>query len=111
MAAVPAEEVAQSGIGHRLTFFLDGAHTPESMATSAEWFAGAAACGPGLPGMSPEIQRVLLFHCMQVGMLALLTVVCLVDTAGAKHTVGFIGGPFLWGVSWLGLCLRVHGRC
>lgn len=37
--------------GGRLTFFIDGAHTPESMATCADWFgeqATAAAAGAWL---------------------------------------------------------------
>ena len=45
-----AEKASISGAGDssssssrsRLTFFLDGAHTPESMVTCAEWFAAAA---------------------------------------------------------------------
>lgn len=58
----------------RLTFYLDGAHTEESMATCATWFAdtvgsaGSAAAQPeGTSDSSPlEIQRVILFNCMQV---------------------------------------------
>ncbi len=57
----------------RVSYFLDGAHTPESMATCADWFAGACgaaeAQGPN-PRSSPgdiDVQRVLVFNCMQVG--------------------------------------------
>ncbi|GAB4823124.1 hypothetical protein N2152v2_010170 [Parachlorella kessleri] len=76
----------------RLSFYLDGAHTAESMATCAHWFAdevgreaeeegastgeeGSAAAGalgvaPGATVGSPAlggvvVQRVLLFNCMQ----------------------------------------------
>lgn len=75
----------------RLSFYLDGAHTEESMATCADWFADAVA-GPsgdmsagcrsgGIPAVNgkagapgggaggaecPEVQRVLLFNCMPV---------------------------------------------
>lgn len=40
--------------GHNITFFLDGAHTPESMAATAEWFRSAA---------SPNALRLLYFNC------------------------------------------------
>ena len=61
----------------RLTFYLDGAHTEESMATCGTWFAdtvAAAGTREGLhadsssgQGHTPtETQRVLLFNCMQV---------------------------------------------
>ena len=40
-ARSPPRPLARSS-GSRLTFFLDGAHTPESMATCADWFAGVA---------------------------------------------------------------------
>ncbi|PRW33995.1 folylpolyglutamate synthase isoform X1 [Chlorella sorokiniana] len=76
----------------RLSFFLDGAHTAESMETCANWFAdaigqqptaAAAASAPAAPGgtgqqqaAAPAVQpqgssgglvtqRVLLFNCMQ----------------------------------------------
>ena len=56
----------------RLTFYLDGAHTEESMATCGTWFADTVAAsgapdsssGPG--STTTETQRVLLFNCMQV---------------------------------------------
>ena len=76
----------------RLSFYLDGAHTEESMATCADWFAdavaeqsrdvsagchsgsisamhgraGAAGGGAGGGAECPEVQRVLLFNCMPV---------------------------------------------
>ena len=75
----------------RLSFYLDGAHTEESMATCADWFADAVAkpsdgpgagCGgngsPAADGQAgatggsaggaacPDVQRVLLFNCMPV---------------------------------------------
>lgn len=52
------------------TFFLDGAHTPESMTTCAEWFAEASQMqqesgyAPGQPLIPPH--RILLFNCMKV---------------------------------------------
>lgn len=48
-----------------LSLFLDGAHTGESAATCAEWFATAALADDtahGAPGT-----RVLVFNCMKVG--------------------------------------------
>ena len=69
----------------RLTFYLDGAHTEESMATCGTWFADTVATpntATGQPSASAsvpsctttETQRVLLFNCMQVrwGMSALM---------------------------------------
>ncbi len=74
----------------RLTFYLDGAHTEESMATCGTWFAdtvaasgsseGVSSDNTRAPGSNPtETQRVLLFNCMQVrtSISALL---------GAHHT-------------------------
>lgn len=60
-------EGAAEGLG--TTFFLDGAHTPESMATCAEWFAEASQLQQessrpaGQPPMPPH--RILLFNCMK----------------------------------------------
>ncbi|BDA42444.1 Folylpolyglutamate synthase [Coccomyxa sp. Obi] len=62
--------VGSSKAPSRLSFYLDGAHTEESMATCATWFAdavstpgqGQAAATNGAPF---ETQRVLLFNCMQ----------------------------------------------
>ncbi|KAL3162848.1 hypothetical protein ABBQ32_009302 [Trebouxia sp. C0010 RCD-2024] len=48
------------------TFFLDGAHTPESMATCAEWFCEAAHTQQATAGqqeLAPH--RILLFNCMK----------------------------------------------
>ncbi len=79
----------------RLSFFLDGAHTAESMETCAHWFADAidqqpaAAAAPATAGSTAQqqqqqqpipsaqhqgsadlvTQRVLLFNCMQVRAL------------------------------------------
>lgn len=61
----------------RLTFYLDGAHTEESMATCGTWFADtvaasdspaeqASATAPFPSSTTTETQRVLLFNCMQV---------------------------------------------
>lgn len=56
--------------GTGTTFFLDGAHTPESMATCAEWFFEASHIqqDPALPGSQPALapHRILLFNCMKV---------------------------------------------
>lgn len=49
--------------GTGTTFFLDGAHTPESMATCAEWFFEASHTQQD-PGLLPH--RILLFNCMKV---------------------------------------------
>ena len=56
------------------TFFLDGAHTPESMATCAEWFAEASqlqqeSSRPAGQPLTPP-HRILLFNCMKVAMQA-----------------------------------------
>lgn len=52
------------------TFFLDGAHTPESMATCAEWFCEASQTQLefGLPAGQQALapHRILLFNCMKV---------------------------------------------
>ena len=83
----------------RLSFYLDGAHTAESMATCAHWFAdevdreaedadmveqaSAAAAGVGSQAHGGiVVQRVLLFNCMQVrqqGLVAwpILAALCL----------------------------------
>ena len=57
-----------------LTFFLDGAHTVESMATCAAWFADASAAAargpPADAAPPPRVHRVLLFNCMEVSALA-----------------------------------------
>jgi folylpolyglutamate synthase len=58
--------------GSSLSFYLDGAHTPESAATCAHWFAEAAAGAPPgggrAPGATPDAPvvdvRLLLFNCM-----------------------------------------------
>lgn len=75
--------VGKQGPGQRLprlSFFLDGAHTAESMATCAHWFAdasqppaaGTSAAGVGAAGRPDTqlqqglvTQRILLFNCMQ----------------------------------------------
>lgn len=67
----------QEGIDQHLTFYFDGAHTPESMTTCAQWFAdsvtseaqdGTLSESPGASSPSPsnsEVQRVLIFNCME----------------------------------------------
>ena len=54
-----------------LSFYLDGAHTPESMETCAHWFAsecgngGKEGGGAAAPPASPSSElRLLLFNCM-----------------------------------------------
>ena len=52
-------------MGPGVTFYLDGAHTEESMASCGEWFHDAVQQASSLnPGRAT--QRVLLFNCMQV---------------------------------------------
>ena len=62
-----AQEAGSSTAG-RLTFYLDGAHTPESMEACAEWFAGTVqgSCQDG----GPVRLNCIMFNCMQVGLLA-----------------------------------------
>jgi len=54
-----------------LTFFLDGAHTAESMVPCATWFADASAAEAEQAGATDvsttTTHRVLLFNCMEVG--------------------------------------------
>ncbi|KXZ46240.1 hypothetical protein GPECTOR_45g110 [Gonium pectorale] len=74
---IPDEEAAARG--GRLTLYLDGAHSPESMATCAAWFGdqlaaaqaaeaqaeAAEAAGSRTPGAGPRRHAaVLLFNCM-----------------------------------------------
>lgn len=67
-------QVVQANAGDesdRLTYYLDGAHTPESMATCAHWFADVSKAGADVaaqPGHSADgdLQRVLVFNCQQV---------------------------------------------
>lgn len=61
-----------------LTFYLDGAHTPESMATCAHWFADSSSSRPkrsvhssgqfgsSAPAAESDVQRVMIFNCMEV---------------------------------------------
>ncbi|EIE20887.1 putative folylpolyglutamate synthetase [Coccomyxa subellipsoidea C-169] len=78
LVEVPNEDVGDLSNGavgaakspSRLSFYLDGAHTEESMATCATWFADAVGTpgqGPaaGSNGAAVETQRVLLFNCLQ----------------------------------------------
>ena len=56
----------------RLSFFLDGAHTPESMESCGQWFGEAADSRYAAANAQTdpeELHRVLLFHCMKVGAL------------------------------------------
>lgn len=52
------ETPAEPGSPPRLTFFLDGAHTAESMTACAEWFADCA-----LAPEEGEVQNLLVFNC------------------------------------------------
>lgn len=87
-------EGAAEGLG--TTFFLDGAHTPESMATCAEWFAEASQLQQessrpaGQPPMPPH--RILLFNCMKVAMQADL-INLLVSTLACCITPGLLLQP------------------
>lgn len=57
-----SSDSSQAADPPRVSYYLDGAHTPESMATCAHWFA--SACQPAQP--SSTVHRVLIFNCMQV---------------------------------------------
>ncbi|GAX76208.1 hypothetical protein CEUSTIGMA_g3652.t1 [Chlamydomonas eustigma] len=60
------QPVESSGRGSRpsqLSFFIDGAHTPESMEVCAEWFANKQRESEA--GMGEEVHRILLFNCMK----------------------------------------------
>ena len=71
----PGAATPPPGAPPRLSFYLDGAHTEESMATCAAWFAGAVGAadprpdrqgqgGSGAAAAGGDVQRVLLFNCM-----------------------------------------------
>lgn len=74
LVEVPDEDIGGQSNGavgvkspSRLSFFLDGAHTEESMATCATWFADSVGTpAAATNGAAVETQRVLLFNCMQV---------------------------------------------
>lgn len=60
--------------GDRLTYYLDGAHTPESMATCAHWFADASHASNSAEKherhVDGNLQRILVFNCQQVRQLS-----------------------------------------
>ncbi|KAJ9524029.1 hypothetical protein QJQ45_022482 [Haematococcus lacustris] len=76
-AAAAAAHSPGCGAVSRLSLFIDGAHTPESMVTCADWFAAASATSPETPAHTAgsahpptpdpavEVERVLLFNCMK----------------------------------------------
>ncbi len=43
-----------------LTYFVDGAHTPESIASCASWFAAASRCRE-----TSGTERIIIFNCME----------------------------------------------
>lgn len=61
--AAGQEHDAAAAATSRLTFYLDGAHTAESVAMCGRWFASASAAAPAAPGL--HTQRLLLFNCME----------------------------------------------
>lgn len=82
----------------RLTFFIDGAHTPESMTSCGQWFGEAAEEAANADSAmshviqpastfagESQLQRVLLFHCMKVREQAVLLLKKLLLT-GKHHT-------------------------
>jgi hypothetical protein len=75
----PDSDSSQAADPPRVSYYLDGAHTPESMATCAHWFA--SACQPAQP--SGTVQRVLIFNCMQVPRSGLTPY--LIDTVQQMH--------------------------
>jgi folylpolyglutamate synthase len=72
-ATTKAEDFAGAPISSQLTFFLDGAHTAESMATCGRWFADAVQMTETLSNDDDDddeentnsTHRVLVFNCMQ----------------------------------------------
>ncbi|KAG7671069.1 hypothetical protein Ndes2526B_g01154 [Nannochloris sp. 'desiccata'] len=74
-SSTTSEDFALSPVTSRLTFFLDGAHTAESMATCGRWFADAVEINEALSkeeeeqeeeeGRADSPHRVLVFNCMQ----------------------------------------------
>ncbi len=47
----------------KVTWYLDGAHTEESMLTCGQWFAHETLGLQGLPRREQEAQNILLFNC------------------------------------------------
>eukprot|EP00884_Botryococcus_braunii_P023662 jgi/Botrbrau1/9980/Bobra.0012s0071.2 len=60
-------EQRDEGAKPGLLFFLDGAHTPESMVNCAMWFADVAEqeSSPVAQSGHESVQNVLLFNCME----------------------------------------------
>ena len=50
---------SEDGPNKGLRFYIDGAHTPESMVACADWFSDESI------SRGSELQRVLLFNCMK----------------------------------------------
>ena len=64
---LPDMEVGCVGDERLLTFYLDGAHTEESILASATWFAEATRQGSEKDCSTvPAPNRLLLFNCMEV---------------------------------------------
>ena len=67
-----AAGTSSDGSPATLSYYLDGAHTAESLATCAHWFADATreeatGASPGAGGASPQgTQRILVFNCLPV---------------------------------------------
>lgn len=67
----------EDDVNQHLTFYLDGAHTPESMTTCAQWFADSSSSTQHATAASndsraaasatgdSDVQRILIFNCME----------------------------------------------
>jgi folylpolyglutamate synthase len=68
LQVVPDPKFQQQGSSSRLMFYLDGAHTPESMITCGTWFAqvtSAATADTSRQQQQQQVVRVLVFNCMK----------------------------------------------
>jgi folylpolyglutamate synthase len=67
LQVVPDPKFQQQGSSSsRLTFYLDGAHTPESMVTCGTWFAQVtSAAATSGQQQQQQVVRILVFNCMK----------------------------------------------
>ncbi|EFJ45776.1 hypothetical protein VOLCADRAFT_93841 [Volvox carteri f. nagariensis] len=93
---VVEDEVAASRGGGRLTVYLDGAHTPESMGVCAAWFGGelAKAGSSANPPYTTRHAAVLLFNCMRERDPAVLLPALSAALAGAETVRAFDAALF-----------------
>ena len=78
-----------------VSYFLDGAHTPESILTCARWFARAAGSDAtssasslaSAPASLPPTQRMLVFNCTKVMTFVLVQLHFLIAGQSCCYTL------------------------